>query len=71
MADGDVDAVEFFGFVFGVDFVPGLLVEDRVEGDGGFAGLTVANDEFSLASADGDHGVDGFEACHHGLNVSG
>jgi hypothetical protein len=29
------------------------------DGNGGLAGLLVVDDEFTLATADGDHGVDG------------
>ena len=39
-----------------------LLVEDGVHGDGGLAGLAVANDELPLAPADGDHSVNGQDA---------
>ena len=35
-----------------------LLVDDRVERDGGLAGLAVADDQLALAAADRDHGVD-------------
>ena len=51
LADGDVDA----------DHVFALLVDDGVRSDGGFTGLTVADDELTLAAADGDHGVDGLD----------
>ena len=47
LPDGDVDA----------DQVLALLVDDRVDGDGGLAGLAVADDQFALAAADGDHRV--------------
>ena len=57
LADGVVDA----------DQVVALAVDDGVEGDGGFAGLAVADDQFALAAADGDHRVDGFETGGHGL----
>ena len=40
LADGDVDA----------DDVAALLIDDGVDGDGGFAGLTVADDELALAA---------------------
>ncbi len=52
LADRDVDA----------DDVAALLIDDGIEGDGGLAGLAVANDQFALAAADGDHGVDGLDA---------
>ena len=55
LADGDVDA----------DHVLTALVEDGVNRDSGLAGLTVANDELTLAAADRHHGVDGQQA---GLN---
>ena len=44
-----------------------LLVDDGVDGDGGLAGLAVADDQLALAAADGDHGVDGLEAGLHRL----
>ena len=52
LADGDVDA----------DEVGVALVDDGVDGDGGFAGGAVADDEFPLAAPDGDHRVNGFDA---------
>lgn len=52
LADGDVDAVKGLGVV--AEFVHLLLVDDRVDGDGGLAGLSVSNDQLTLASADWD-----------------
>jgi hypothetical protein len=52
LADGDVDAEDALA----------LLVDDRVERDGGLARLTVADDELALAAADRDHRVDGLDA---------
>ena len=52
LADRDVDAE---------DALP-LLVDDRVERDGGLARLAVANDELALTAADRNHRVDRFEA---------
>ena len=57
LADGDVEAVH----------VAALLVDDGVDGDGGLAGLAVADDQLALAAADGDHRVDGLEAGLHRL----
>jgi hypothetical protein len=51
LANRDVDAVEGLGLVAGL--VLGLLVEDGVDGDGGFAGLTITNDELTLSTANG------------------
>ncbi len=52
LADRAVDA----------DHISALLVNDRVQNDGGLAGLPVPNDQFALAAADRDHGVDGLDA---------
>ena len=57
LADGHVDAED----------VLALLVDDRVDGDGGLARLAVADDELALALADGDHRVDDLEAGHERL----
>ena len=57
LADGDVEAVEPLP----------LLVDDGVDGDGGLAGLAVADDQLALAAADRHHGVDGLEAGLHRL----
>lgn len=65
LTDGDVNAIELLLLVAGLEV--GLLVDDGVDGDGCFSGLTVANDELSLASADGDETVDGLEAGLHRL----
>ena len=52
LADGDIDA----------DHVLALLVQDRVDGDGGFAGLAVADDQLTLTAADRHERVDGLDA---------
>ena len=65
LSDSNIDAVELL--VFFLTVIPSLLVEDGVDGDGGLAGLTVTNDQFTLATTNGDHGVDGLETSHHGL----
>src|SRR6185437_11244394 len=44
-----------------------LLVQDGVERDRGLAGLAVADDEFALAAADRDQGVDGLQPGRHRL----
>src|SRR5262249_38091285 len=38
-----------------------LLVNDRIDGNGGLPGLAVADDQLPLAAADGRHGVDGLD----------
>lgn len=65
LTDGDVDAVELLGLVGGV--VPSLLVEHGVERDGSLTGLTITNDQLTLATADGNHRVDGLETGLDGL----
>ena len=62
LADGHVDTVD--GVACGVVV---LLVDDGVDGDGGLAGLAVANDELTLAAANGDHGVDTLDTRLEGL----
>lgn len=65
LADGDVDAVKLLGLV--VAAVPPLLVEHGIESDGSLAGLTITNDQLTLTTTNGDHGVDGLETSLHGL----
>ena len=59
LADGNVDAVKLLGLV--ITAVPPLLVEHGVQGNGGLAGLTITNDQLTLTTADGHHGVDGLK----------
>lgn len=65
LADGDVDTVKLLVLVLAV--VPPLLVENGVDGDGGLTSLTITNDKLTLATTDGDHGVDGLDTGHHRL----
>ena len=59
LADSDVDAVKLLVLIGTV--VPTLLVENGVEGDSSLSGLTITNDQLTLATANGDHGVDRLE----------
>lgn len=59
LSDGDVDAVQLLLLVF--TLVEALLVDDGVDGQGGFAGLTVTNDQLTLTTTDGHQRVDGFD----------
>ena len=52
LADGNIDA----------EHILPLLGENGVDSDGGFAGLTVADDELTLAAADGHERVDRLDA---------
>jgi len=65
LADGDVDAVERLGVV--ASLVRSLLVENSVDGNRSLSSLSVANDEFTLATTDWDQGVDGLETSLHGF----
>ena len=66
LSHSHINAVDGIAFV-----VERLLVDNGVDGDGGLAGLAVADDKLTLAAADGDHGVDGLDAglqrSFHGL----
>mmetsp|Transcript_1573 Transcript_1573/g.5088 ORF Transcript_1573/g.5088 Transcript_1573/m.5088 type:complete len:261 (+) Transcript_1573:4525-5307(+) len=65
LADGHIDAEERLGLVaLGVDK---LLVDDGVDGNGGLAGLAIADDQLALAAADRHQRVDGLQAGLHGL----
>ena len=50
---------------FSSSFVLLSLGDDGVNGDGGLTGRTVTNDELTLTTTDGDHGVNGHDACLH------
>lgn len=65
LTNGNVDTVELLGLLAGV--VPTLLVEHGVESDGSLTGLTVTNDQLTLTTANGHHGVDTLHTSLHGL----
>ena len=60
LPDRDVDATHLLGRVTG--FPVRLLVQDGVDADRGLAGLAVADDQLTLATADSGHRVDGLDA---------
>ncbi len=65
LTDGDVDAADL---LLGVARAPVVaLVDDRVDSQRGLAGLTVADDQLTLATADRGHRVDGLVAGLHRL----
>jgi hypothetical protein len=43
------------------------LVKHGIESDGSLSGLTVTNNQLTLTTADGNHGVDGLETSLDGL----
>src|SRR5579872_554489 len=55
LADGDVDAEE----------VLPLLIDDRIDADGGLAGLTIPENELALAASNRDHRVNRLDARLH------
>ena len=65
LADRDIDAAHLLFLVAG--FPGRLLVHDRVDGDGGLAGLAVADDQLSLTPTDRNHRVDGLDPRLQGL----
>lgn len=56
LTDSNVHTVQLLALVVAV--VPPLLVQNGVKGDGSLSGLTVTDDQLTLATADGHHGVD-------------
>src|SRR5476651_1683794 len=65
LADGHVYTIELLALVAAL--VDRLLVQEGVDGDGGLAGLAIANDQLALAAADRDQAVDRLEAGLHRL----
>jgi hypothetical protein len=65
LSDGDVYTVKLLGLV--VRVVPSLLVKHSVEGNGSLSGLTITDDQLTLTTTDGHHGVDGLETGLYGL----
>mmetsp|Transcript_151496 Transcript_151496/g.367923 ORF Transcript_151496/g.367923 Transcript_151496/m.367923 type:complete len:360 (+) Transcript_151496:727-1806(+) len=60
-----VDAVEVVLRIGAL--VDGLLVQDRVDGNGRLAGLSVTDDQLALPAANGDKAVHCFQASGHGF----
>ena len=68
LADGHIDTIDRLACL-----IETLLVDDGINGDGGLTRLTVADDELTLSATDGNHRVDGLQACLqrflHGLTI--
>ena len=64
LAYGHINAIKLLALV--ARRIHSLLVQDRVEYDGRFAGLTVADDQLALAAADGDQSINRLDAGLHG-----
>jgi len=54
LSNSNVDAVELSGLISGRVVEGSLLVDNGINGDSGFSGLSVSNDELSLASSNWD-----------------
>jgi hypothetical protein len=67
LTDSDVDTVELVLLGGALVVVPTLLVKHGVESDSGLTGLTITNDQLTLTTADGHHGVDTLHTSLHGL----
>ena len=65
LTDSGVDAVELLGNITLIEVL--LLVDNGIDSDGSLASASIANDELTLASADGHEGVDALETGLHGL----
>ena len=65
LADSNVDAANLLVGVAGLPV--SLLVDDGVDRDSGLTGLTVTNDELTLSTTNGDHGVNSLDTGLHGL----
>jgi hypothetical protein len=59
LTNSNVDTVQLLGLITsGVD---ALLVKNGVKSDGSLTSLTITNDQLTLTTTDGNHGVDGLE----------
>jgi hypothetical protein len=66
LANSNVDTVQLLALI-AAGVVPTLLVEDGIKSDSGLTGLTVTNDQLTLATANGHHGVDTLHTSLYGL----
>ncbi len=58
LTDGYIDTIDRITLLIVL-----LLVDDGVDSDGGLTGLTVTDDELTLATADRDHSIDSLQTC--------
>ena len=65
LTNGDVNTVQLLLLILAI--VPPLLVENDVDSNGGLSGLAVTDDQLTLTTANGNYGVNGLDASHHGL----
>jgi hypothetical protein len=60
LSNGNIHTVKLLGIV--VSIVPSLLVEHGIEGNSGLSGLTITNDQLTLTTSNGYHGVNRLKA---------
>src|SRR6218665_733393 len=65
LADGDVDAVQLSLLV--LPLVETFLVDDRIYGNGRLSGLSITDDQLTLATADWHQTVDSLDSSLHGF----
>ena len=65
LSDSDVDAIELLLLI--IALVPPILIDHGIESDGSLAGLTIANDQLTLTTANRHHGIDRLQAGLHWL----
>lgn len=65
LADSDVDAIELFLEVTSFEVL--FLVNNGINGNSSFTGLSVTNNQLSLSSADWDQAINGFKTGLHRL----
>src|ERR1044071_4438741 len=62
LADGNVNAIDRIDTAsLGLFGVRVLLIDDRVDRNGGLTRLAIADDELALPAADRDHAIDGLD----------
>ena len=65
LTNSDVNAVQFLLVIVAV--IPAALVQDGVKSDSRLTGLTVTNDQLTLTTANGHHGIDRLHTSLHRL----
>jgi len=65
LTNSHIDAEQLLLGISGI--IEPLLVDDGIDGDSGFASLSVSNDQLTLATTNGHQAVDSLDASLHGL----
>ncbi len=67
LPDRNIYTVKLFAFVIASSVVVRFLVQDRIKRHGCFTCLAVTNNQLTLATANRDQGVNGFDTSRHRL----